>query len=415
MPSGRRPATGRVAPRSPATASPFRFRRATPTNTNDLTAGTVFFDITFLGNNYIINGNAIGLSDGIAPDNGNNNRINADLEPTAPPVAGRLVLLLGAHAGREHRHRRQRGHDPGSDGAGGDQGSGAVTMGDITVFSANNTYTGSTTVNGRAQVDGSQPQTNVQVGPSGFAGSSGSGTVGSVTTTGFFAAQVSPGAGFGGGTGILTTGGAGISVSATTPPTRPAQRTGRGHRSRPGGGERTVTIGSSVNLNMSLGYSPSNGQVLRLIDNDGIDPVSGTFSGLPEGQTVTMNASDFQISYVGGTGNDVTLTVTAAAKTWTGAVNGLWSVAGNWQGGVPGPGDPLVFPNGASNLTNSNDLPTRDVYKLMLFTGNGYVINGNAIALSDGIPQDNGNNNRINADVQATAPTRWAVRSAARG
>jgi hypothetical protein len=164
-----------------------------------------------------------------------------------------------------------------------------------------------------------------------------------------------------------------------------------------------VTIGSNVTLNLSLGYAPSNGQVLTLIDNDGVDAVTGTFAGLPEGQIVTINASDFQISYAGGTGNDVVLTVVAAAKTWTGAVNGLWSVAGNWQGGVPGPGDPLVFPNGASNLTNTNDLPPANVYKQILFTGSGYILNGNTIQLSNGIPQNNGFNNRINPDLVATA------------
>ena len=128
--------------------------------------------------------------------------------------------------------------------------------------------------------------------------------------------------------------------------------------------------------------------MLTLIDNDGVDPVSGTFAGLNEGAIVTLNASDFQISYVGGDGNDVTLTVVAAAKTWTGTVNGLWSVPGNWQGGVPGAGDPLVFPFGASNLTNTNDLPSATVYKLMLFTGSNYVINGNTIGLQQRHPAE---------------------------
>jgi autotransporter-associated beta strand protein len=47
-----------------------------------------------------------------------------------------------------------------------------------------------------------------------------------------------------------------------------------------------------------------------LIDNDGSDPVSGTFENLPEGATITTvnGAFKFRISYVGGTGNDVTLT-----------------------------------------------------------------------------------------------------------
>ena len=50
------------------------------------------------------------------------------------------------------------------------------------------------------------------------------------------------------------------------------------------------------------------GQVVTLIDNDGVDPVVGTFALLPEGATVNINGTDFTISYIGGTGNDVTLT-----------------------------------------------------------------------------------------------------------
>ena len=157
---------------------------------------------------------------------------------------------------------------------------------------------------------------------------SGSGTVGSVTTTGFFAAQVLAGRRLRRRDRDLDHRRRrnldfGNNSTYTVQLNGPVAGTGHDQVVVNG----AVTIGSSVNLNMSLGYSPSNGQVLRLIDNDGVDPVSGTFSGLPEGQTVTMNASDFQISYVGGTGNDVTLTVTAAAKTWTGAVNGC----GRWR------------------------------------------------------------------------------------
>ncbi len=37
--------------------------------------------------------------------------------------------------------------------------------------------------------------------------------------------------------------------------------------------------------------------------------VNGTFNGLPEAALITANKQTYQISYVGGTGNDVTLTV----------------------------------------------------------------------------------------------------------
>jgi hypothetical protein len=50
------------------------------------------------------------------------------------------------------------------------------------------------------------------------------------------------------------------------------------------------------------------GTSFTLINNDGTDAVVGTFKGLPEGATLTSGGMTFQISYVGGTGNDVVLT-----------------------------------------------------------------------------------------------------------
>ncbi|HVG22989.1 MAG TPA: VCBS repeat-containing protein [Thermoanaerobaculia bacterium] len=51
---------------------------------------------------------------------------------------------------------------------------------------------------------------------------------------------------------------------------------------------------------------------LMIIENDDfptLDPVIGTFAGLPEGATFTTASGQlFRISYVGGTGNDVTIT-----------------------------------------------------------------------------------------------------------
>ncbi len=53
---------------------------------------------------------------------------------------------------------------------------------------------------------------------------------------------------------------------------------------------------------------PALGDVFTIIANDGTDPVIGAFDGLPEGATIPLNGIDLRISYVGGTGNDVTLT-----------------------------------------------------------------------------------------------------------
>jgi hypothetical protein len=49
------------------------------------------------------------------------------------------------------------------------------------------------------------------------------------------------------------------------------------------------------------------GTIYTLIANDGTDAVVGTFAGLPEGKIFTANGQLWQISYVGGDGNDVTL------------------------------------------------------------------------------------------------------------
>jgi hypothetical protein len=69
----------------------------------------------------------------------------------------------------------------------------------------------------------------------------------------------------------------------------------------------TVNLGGTT-LSGSLGFTPAPGAVFRIIDNDGADPVVGTFNGLAEGATVAIGAVNFTVSYKGGDGNDVTLT-----------------------------------------------------------------------------------------------------------
>jgi hypothetical protein len=64
----------------------------------------------------------------------------------------------------------------------------------------------------------------------------------------------------------------------------------------------TVTL-ASPRLEPLSTNPPTPGQELVLIDNDGAEPISGTFAGLPEGAIVPGYA--FRITYVGGTGNDV--------------------------------------------------------------------------------------------------------------
>ena len=118
---------------------------------------------------------------------------------------------------------------------------------------------------------------------------------------------LSPGGGFGGGPGKLTTGNLtfGGFYSYYT-----VQLNG----SLPGAGydqavvNGAVTLGGSPYLNVSLGFTPSLGQIFVIALNDGADAVSGTFSGLPQNATFNLGPYPFQISYIGKTGNEIILT-----------------------------------------------------------------------------------------------------------
>ncbi|MEQ8334582.1 DUF4347 domain-containing protein [Nisaea sp.] len=73
----------------------------------------------------------------------------------------------------------------------------------------------------------------------------------------------------------------------------------------------TVTI-SGATLSLTVTDIPAAGASYILIDNDGVDAVTGTFSGLAEGASITAGGATYTISYAGGTGNDVVLTLPAA-------------------------------------------------------------------------------------------------------
>lgn len=79
------------------------------------------------------------------------------------------------------------------------------------------------------------------------------------------------------------------------------------------------TVNGVVELNGATltptisGFTPALGTTFTIITNDGSDPVVGTFVGLAEGATLSIGAHTARVSYVGGTGNDVTLEIQAAS------------------------------------------------------------------------------------------------------
>src|SRR5262249_26941251 len=80
-----------------------------------------------------------------------------------------------------------------------------------------------------------------------------------------------------------------------------------------------LTVNGTVNLGgatlsalLGTGFSPPVSTTFMIIDNDGTDPVTGTFAGLAPGAVFSVAGQAFSISYSGGTGNDVVLTRSSA-------------------------------------------------------------------------------------------------------
>jgi autotransporter-associated beta strand protein len=71
----------------------------------------------------------------------------------------------------------------------------------------------------------------------------------------------------------------------------------------------TINSGALVTID-DLGISVlASGTVFTIISNTAATPIAGTFSNLADGSTLTVGSNTYLVSYEGGTGNDLTLTV----------------------------------------------------------------------------------------------------------
>jgi autotransporter-associated beta strand protein len=66
---------------------------------------------------------------------------------------------------------------------------------------------------------------------------------------------------------------------------------------------------TGASLDISLGFPPSAGQEFKIGTALGALPPTGTFVGKPEGSLIVLNQIPFHLSYQGGSGNDIVLTV----------------------------------------------------------------------------------------------------------
>ena len=178
-------------------------------------------------------------------------------------------------------------------------GAGKLTLNGV------NTFTGLTEVNdGTLAVNGSiSGSTEV----SGTGTLSGTGIVGGVQISG--GGTLAPGNSPGTlNTGNVTFGGGSTFALEFASPTTGDQLAVTG----------SVTLNSDVELTLGLAYTPVGADTFVVILNDGADAVERfgdstffAFGGnqLAEGETFTTSGADWTISYIGGSGNDVTLTV----------------------------------------------------------------------------------------------------------
>jgi len=164
------------------------------------------------------------------------------------------------------------------------------------------------------------------------------------------------------------------------------------------------------------------GATFVVISNLGPNAVTGTFAGKPEGTVFTAtNAQGFvfshRISYVGGNGNDVTLTVlvpqpSGQTRVWNG--NGgdpFWSLAANWDASLrPANGDAVRFPFNATRRTNDHNLPV--FLDTIIWEGSNYVQGGLSVLLGGLRAGHAAGTNEINGSVQVIGVQTWAVSNA---
>jgi hypothetical protein len=70
----------------------------------------------------------------------------------------------------------------------------------------------------------------------------------------------------------------------------------------------TGTVTLAGKLNMTSTVLPALHSKFTLVNNQGSNPISGTFAGLPEGSTFKVNGATYKISYLGGNGRSVVVT-----------------------------------------------------------------------------------------------------------
>ena len=71
----------------------------------------------------------------------------------------------------------------------------------------------------------------------------------------------------------------------------------------------TINSGALFSFVARGNQTLTQGTVFTVINNTSANPIAGTFANLPDNSIFTVGPNNYQVSYEGGTGNDLTLTV----------------------------------------------------------------------------------------------------------
>jgi hypothetical protein len=77
----------------------------------------------------------------------------------------------------------------------------------------------------------------------------------------------------------------------------------------------TVKIDGYLEIVLGSNYVPEIDQSFIIISNDGTEAIGSTFKDVTEGSTITKDGIGYTVSYIGGDGNDVELSVKSVAKS----------------------------------------------------------------------------------------------------
>ena len=148
-------------------------------------------------------------------------------------------------------------------------------------------------------------------------------------------------------------------------------------------------------------FVPLAGQSFVLVNNDGTDPVSGSFEGLPEGSLVSINGAALYITYIGGDGNDVEirppLVVDSLADSGAGSLRQLIADAAPGDTIIVDPslsGDTITLTSGELLIDESLSLKAFDLPQGITISGNQSsrvfnIAGGNSVTMA-GITVSNG-------------------------